>query len=183
MLPLVTAGAATQSGAMVPIVSGIAPGNANIELVNIPQGYQDLMLVINGKTSRSDAFDDFFIHWGFVGEYSHTLLSGNGSTISSSRAAINSGSVFPAAVINGNNPTTTPFSTIIVHILNYSNTSTFKTALISIASDRNGSGGTHMVAGLRRNTAAVSLLVFGGGAASFISGSTYTLYGIRRVGQ
>jgi hypothetical protein len=65
------------------------------------------------------------------------------------------------------------------HILNYTNATTYKTAIVRQGFDLNGSGGTSLTVGMKNTTAAVTMVEIGGGNNAISAGSTATLYGIR----
>jgi len=109
--------------------------------------------------------------------YSVTPIEGNGVTAYSVRqtniAGIDLGyytSLYPTG------SSTTP-SNAIINIMNYSNSTTYKTVLA-----RSGSSytGTNANIGLWRNTASVtSVTVTNSSAVNFTIGSTFSLYGIK----
>jgi hypothetical protein len=73
------------------------------------------------------------------------------------------------------------FAPNIVHIMNYSNTTTYKTALIRA---NNAAVGVSLFAGLWRSTSAISTVAFTNafpGSVSFATGSTCTLYGVKNA--
>ena len=177
--------AAPTRGSLVPIGSSVISGTStnSVTFQNIPQNLQDLMVIIYTGSAASGAAMSCWLQYNGDGtsNYSATFLYGNGSSALSTRRGntvqeignIDSGIVFG----------TNLFASIQVHILNYANTSTFKTTLSRYSMDRNGSGETNLVAGLYRSTSAISTLRVGTGNQNFASGSTISLYGVRTVGQ
>lgn len=164
---------------MVPIATINPVGQTGI--VNIPQGYQDLVIVMNLRDTFA-GYTDFPVYFGFnnlavSGTYSWTELSGNGSSASSSRSSSNQ---FSLNTTFGPNATAGFFSSSVIHILNYANTSTRKTILHRASADRNGAGNSVLSVGMWQNTAAINEINF---RNNFIAGSTVTLYGIKAVGQ
>jgi len=136
-------------------------------------GYTDLRLVIN--TGTSIAAYPFIQFNGDTGtNYSLTELLGNGSSASSSRGT----NMTHIQTYNVN--TNTSIDTMMSwDIMNYSNSTTYKTVL----SRANAAGnGTNAIVGLWRNTAAITSIYIGcinsGVARTFNTGSTFTLYGI-----
>lgn len=132
-------------------------------------------------SASSGIFGGFNGQYGGNSNYSFTNLLGNGIAATSSRATnqpyISADGAFPAA-----SSTSGTFGATTWDILNYSNTSAFKTYLNRNAYDLNGSGGTYLSVGLWRSTAAInSVLIVC--AATFVAGSTFVLYGVRTVGQ
>ena len=179
-----------QYGAMVPIASATATGSSGtFSFGNIPSTYQDLYVVVQIRTdqgsvtSRSNELR-VLLNNSFTG-YSNTRLIGDGTSAQSARDTSQSsiwGGYIPIAT-----DTAGIFAVQSFHILNYANTSTFKTVLYRAALDKNGSstngtGTTTLGVGLWQNTAAVSVFrldTFGFG--NYVTGSTATLYGIRAV--
>ena len=174
-------------GAVVPIATGTAQGSASITFSNIPQTYQDLILVSNAFISGTNSGNNYYgvrLNGDNSGNYSTTFLSGNGSSAASSRGTSNNQSFASYRVTNALTfGSSNPFTTVW-HILNYANTSTYKTILSRSANDNNGSGETDLNVALWLNTAAVTSIGTGtdNGNLTF-NNSTFTLYGIRTVGQ
>ncbi len=172
--------AGNQFGAMVPIATGTGNGtSAVIGFSDIPQTYQDLLVICNLLPSSTSARGGLQLNNNGSSIYSWTYLSGNGSSASSSRGA-NVGWLDWYA---GTTMATTQPTTVAIHILNYANTSTFKTAIMRTASDQNGSGITQLSVGNFASTSAISALSITTLNGSYLwnSGSTATLYGIRAV--
>jgi hypothetical protein len=116
-------------------------------------GGENLLLRLNSDTGSN---------------YSRTQLAGNGS----SAVTFSATSATEARV---GQVQTTP-SICINHIMNYSNTTTNKTLI----SRDNGSSLTQATVNLwRSNSAITSILVFQSSSANFLTGSTFTLYGIK----
>lgn len=138
----------------------------------IPQGYTDLVLIYSAKVSAAADIGIYFN--GVTGtNYSTTYLSGNGSAAQSARLS-NRGSI--EADYNGY-PDSTNFNVQVFNIMNYSNTTTFKT---TISRSSNASTGTDAVVGLYRDTAAITSITLDPiGAATFSTGTTFSLYGIK----
>ena len=66
----------------------------------------------------------------------------------------------------------------IINIQNYSNTTTYKTALVRY---NNGGVIVEGIVNLWRNTAAITQIDFGNSSANYLAGSTFTLYGILKA--
>jgi len=106
--------------------------------------------------------------------FSETGLSGTGSSAVSFRAVSQVAVDLDAYGVPN---ATLGTSTSIANFMNYSNTTTFKT---SISRAGNAAGGTDLIVGLWRNTAAITtILIDPSGATTFAIGTTYTLYGIK----
>lgn len=171
--------AGNQYGAMVPIATATGTGaSAVIGFNDIAQTYQDLLLVCNLLPSSSSARGGLQLNNDGGSNYSWTYLSGNGSSASSARASVSWLDWYVGAGV----PTTNPTS-VLIHIPNYANTTTFKTTLMRTASDQNGSGITATTVGLYRSTSAITAasITTLNGAYNWNTGTTVTLYGIRAV--
>jgi hypothetical protein len=79
-------------------------------------------------------------------------------------------------LIDYNGNFTSSNTSTIISILNYANTTTYKTAL---SRANNAAGGVDAVVGLWRSTAAINSIKMAiGGGYSYAAGTTFTLYGI-----
>jgi hypothetical protein len=172
--------------AMVPIASVDIGTNSSFTFSSIPQTYQDLFVVVQTRTSQPGNSVAAFFVWAngdessATGLYSQTGLQGDGSSATSSRQSSQNQAIIGLSVNNG--ATAGIFASIALHVLNYTNTSTFKTFLGRSAADLNGSGTTYIPVALRRSTSAITQLYFrADGGYGHVSGSTATLYGIRAV--
>jgi hypothetical protein len=136
---------------------------------SIPQTYTDLILITAGTAT---SLQQICLRFNNVTtNYSSTILSATGSATTSIRYSGLSYMFFGYdAYFNSNQ------ANAISHIMNYSNTTTFKTVL-----DRsnNASTGTGFSAGLSRSTSAVTRVDVIPNAGSWASGTSFTLYGIK----
>lgn len=140
----------------------------SVTFSSISGSYTDLILV--GSLNTSAALDYWYRLNGDTGtNHSNTRIIGNGSTASSSRGA-NSDRTYINAV-----GSTTGQHQFIIHLLNYSNTTTYKTQLV-----RFDNAGQELNArvGLWRSTSAITTILIQTDSSTFTSGSTFTLYGI-----
>lgn len=167
----------TQQGAMVPIATVYGTGASATALTfsNIPQGYQDLRLVVRGGSTPADNLILVTFNGSYTTNLSGTRLSSNGSAASSTR---NSGA-YTIDIGSCGTFITGGFSST-VDILNYANTSIFKPMLVKTFSDLNGSGGISVTAGIWRSTSALTSFQFNTATSvAFQVGTTATLYGIK----
>jgi len=186
VMAILPAIASPKHGALVPISFINLGGVSQVTFSNIPQAYQDLMIVLNIRSTQSATLDALDIWLNGVtgsGLYSSTYLRGDGSSASSNRySSVNIGYAqnnYPAA-----SSTSGIFGTQVIHLLNYTNTTTYKTALIRSTADLNGSGQTQVSVDLYRSTSAVTSFSLGSdNGANFASGSTAELFGVRTVNQ
>ena len=136
---------------------------------SIPATYTDLVAVIAGThTSALTGFTCNFNNVTTGGLYSRTVLIGNGSAASSARNTSQDEGLIGLLGTGQSNT--------IVHIMNYSNTTTYKTTLARA----NDAGNTvRAQVNLWRDTAAINRLDFTMGTNYFGNGTIFTLYGIK----
>lgn len=141
-------------------------GNTTITLSSIPATYTDLVLIVSG--SNSAASDLRMRFNGDTGSnYSSTVMYGDGTSATSFRES-NQTSFYGAIG--------TSISNSIINIMNYSNTTTYKTVIT-----RNNSNPffTMAFAELWRSTSAVNSVTCYVTSGSYNAGVTFTLYGIK----
>ena len=174
------------AGAIEPIGSIIAQGGlSDYSFNNIPQVYKDLMLVayVRADKAATETASGLYVGDGTnlfqSNQNSWTQMAGDGSHPATSTKSQNASGVFLAGTIAAST-TTGYFTAHTVHLLNYRDTNKFKHIIAESSNDRNGSGGYRLTTGLVRTTNAiqnVGMATYGDG--NYISGSTFTLYGIR----
>jgi hypothetical protein len=178
-------GSAAPRGALVPIGTFVSDGTtAGTTFNNIPQGYRDLMLVVNGGATRAVANDHMLIAFNTntSSNYSYTYLTGDGSATAASRS---SGGAF-AVMFNCLTGLYSPANFMgsgVAHFPNYSNTTTYKNMISKCGVDNNGSGQTTLTTNtFTLNTVAITNL-YCITYTNMIPTTTLTLYGVRSVGQ
>lgn len=135
----------------------------------IPGTYTDLIMVVHG-TSSTDTGLPFQLNDDTGSNYTNQNVYGNGSTSSYER--INS-----ATQLNSMGRINTTTGTSIIHFIDYSNTTTYK-HMMSFG----GVANTIIIVGtgVWKNTAAITKIkMMVEGAATYSSGTTFTLYGIK----
>jgi len=155
---------------------------SSITFNSISQSYTDLIVVCSINSARAAQYDSLAVRFnGDAGSnYSYTYMQGNtsnGANTISGRAANQSnifiGNVTASSVTNN-------FSACILQVQNYSNATTYKTAIArggSIIDAGNNDG--ELVVGMWRNTNAItSLTVRSETGSNFNVGCTFTLYGV-----
>ena len=148
----------------------LTTSSTTVTFSSIPATFTDLVLVISAWGSTAgDAYLRF--NGDTASNYSDTVLRGNGSTASSVRDS-NAAGIDMGAI----STTFTEFTPIIFNIQNYSNSTTYKTALGRIS---NAASVVTAIVGLWRNTAAITSVTCSERTnTGWQSGSTFTLYGI-----
>jgi hypothetical protein len=149
-----------------------------VTLSSIPATYTDLVLVCSIKGDAASMSVVFRVNGDSGSNYSATYLEGTGSSASSAR--VSSQTQIPLSASISYNSTN--FGTQIIQAINYSNTTTNKTFIQRFNSASGGSfPGTGTSVGLWRSTSAINQLdlISTASGQNFVSGSTFTLYGIK----
>jgi hypothetical protein len=152
----------------------LGSAQATVTFSSIPSTYTDLVLVTIATTSVGGRDYNLRFNSDTGSNYSFTVLAGSGSAASSTRAS-NTSSTGLYTVAGTS--TSTP-GVVISQILNYSNTTTYKTII-----QRGNEPAGEVCAGvsLWRSTSAISTIAITAstGSGNWNSGSTFTLYGIK----
>jgi hypothetical protein len=143
----------------------------SITLSSIPSTYTDLVVVFVGANA---AFDDFILTFNSdtSTNYSTTQLIGDGTT--------------PISIRSTNSPriqlgagSTNRINSAIINVMNYANTSIYKTSLIDYI---NTNDFMRRTVGLWRSTSAInSITIQRSGSGNMNVGTTMTLYGILKA--
>lgn len=154
-------------------VSGTSTGT--ISLTAIPQNYTDLRIVFNGGANVDSNLIMRYNGDSTSTLYSYTFITADGSTATSGRAA-NANQIFT----NYFGYMSSAFSTNInIDILNYANSSVFKT---NFARSTNSANGMGQINGLWRNNAPITSIDLIASGNNFLNGTTVSLYGILAEG-
>lgn len=149
----------------------LGSASSSVTFSSIPSTYTDLIIIINGTLTTGNANINLNFNNDTSATYSATWLGGNGTSALSSK---NVGNNLMVTTYYGTPSSTN--GTFILNVLNYSNTTTYKTVLARM---NNASDGTTATIGLWRNTSAVNQIALIAGSSTFTAGSTFTLYGIK----
>lgn len=153
----------------------LSTSTATVSFTSISGSYTDLILVSNIAQVASNNSLRYRFNSDTNSNYSFTTLSGDGSSASSGRDSnLTSG-------LAANTSASTSIETIVIlHIMNYSNSTTYKTTL---GRGNRASSATDATVGLWRSTNAITSVQVAMGSTfpsnNFASGSTFTLYGIK----
>lgn len=184
MTPLLTGVFASQisghlyarpTGAFDALASFTVPtgGLADVTFANIPQEYTHLQLRITAKfVSNSEV--DLVFNGDTGSNYSGHWISGGGS--GTPGYAYNA--PYTSNVIGWMATSTNIYPTMIVDILDYTNTNKYKTTRNSFGYDSNGSGTVWLCSNHWRSTSAINNIKFFGGV-NIEAGSVLSLYGVK----
>jgi hypothetical protein len=155
-----------------------AAGAANVTFSGIPQtGYTDLVVKISARTNTGSPEAIVMEFNNSSSNYTGNRLFGNGSgvtadTLTNIRFAIDTAA-----------DTANTFSNGEFYIPNYTS-SNYKSVSVDGVFENNGSlAVTSLVAGLWSDTSAItSIKLFGNASGTIVSGSTFYLYGVAKLG-
>jgi hypothetical protein len=143
----------------------LGSATASVTFSSISSAYTDLILVVNGSATANNTATIQF-NSDSASNYSSTGIYGDGSTAASYRVA--------NATFIGIGEFYTTNSNIIVQIQNYANTTSYKTTL-----DRaNTAGYSQAIVGTWRSTSAINNVITTMFSTTFVTGTTFNLYGI-----
>ena len=162
-----------------PIATANGTGSsATISFTSIPSTYTDLVIAGSYSGTGGAGFDVTLNNVTTNSSYSLTRITFTGSAASSFRST--SQNAF-ALNYNGSIASTPDYSTVLINLFNYANTTTYKTMLVKY-----GNTGTDLgpIVGLWRGSTGsateginrVDLKAAGG--ANWTTGTTFTIYGI-----
>jgi hypothetical protein len=155
----------------VPIQTLNIGGNSTGTFSSIPQTYTDLVLIINDPANTSTNEGVLItINSDSGSNYSRTGLRGNGSTANSFQQSNNTSMSIDSDGVEYN------LAPSIIHFLNYSNTTTYKTML---SRSNQAGAGLDALVHLWRNTSAINNLSMALNTGTFGTGAMATLYGIK----
>lgn len=148
----------------------ISSAQSSYTFSSIPSTYTDLILIADMSSGGTNAYPSVRLNGDTASNYSRTYINGDGGTASSSRNSESWWTVF-------GNQLAASRTNFIMQIMNYSNTTTFKTA-VSRKNDTAGVMGATVH--LWRSTAAINSVQIGTQTAdTFSVGTTFTLYGVK----
>lgn len=155
----------------------LGTAQSTITFSSIPSTYTDLRLVFTGTTTTGNVNLQIVFN-GETGtastNYSQTNLRGNGTAAASGRTTSTWNWISTWATgLDATIPTMTTMD-----VFSYAG-STFKTGLITLSADLNGSGSTEAFVSLYRNTSAITQITLSPAGTTFKIGTTATLYGIK----
>lgn len=150
---------------------------SSVTFSSIAGTYTDLIIVVNARGNNAGTTDQVAIRFNSdtTTNYSRTILYGTGSAAASARTSNDSKILID--YVAGDTAAAGTFGGCYINVMNYANTTTFKTVL-----SRAGTAGDLVEAnvGLWRATPAAitTILIYPGIGTQWLTGSTFNLYGI-----
>jgi hypothetical protein len=157
-----------------------AGGASSIDFTSIPQTYTDLMVLLSGRSGRTDSAQDV-VSIGINGSYTNmsgTRLASNGSGVFSG-----SGSIDYFSVAATNTATSNTFGNSSIYFPNYANTSYYKSYNADGVNENNATEvAQQLAAGLWSSTSAITQInLKPQSGTDWQQYSTAYLYGISNV--
>jgi len=147
----------------------LGSAQASVTFSSISGSYTDLVLI--GSVSATAGNDDIRINFNSDtgSNLSSTILYGDGTSAASARRTSMTETELDWTGIG------TGQGNILINVMNYANTTTYKTALARCSFAAKGANASVV---LWRSTAAITSIKIALPSQTFASGSTFTLYGI-----
>lgn len=159
----------------------LSSDTASITFSSIPSNYKHLQLRIMAKdTVANSTVQSITMQFNSDtgSNYAYHRLEGSGSAASASGAATQT-SVLISDCSIGNSSTSNIFGVSITDILDYTSTTKAKTVRALGGADKNAAGGyIALSSSLWTGTSAISTIKLTAGNTSFLTGSTFALYGM-----
>ena len=150
--------------------STLGSPSSSVTFSSIPQTYTDLVLIYTGVVDSTSQYFQVQLNGDTTTNYSYTVISYDGSAVTSFRQSSD-------GLLFGTTTSATLQQGEIMHFMNYSNTSTYKTTLSRFSSTLYQVW-THV--GMWRKTEAItSIKLYTTAGANFKADATFTLYGIK----
>ena len=166
------------SGAFESIATVTASGGeTSLTFSSIPSTYKHLQIRGIGRNSTNDYLQLKF-NSDSGANYARHYLRGSGT-------AASVGGAISQTIMSRQGEYTTAtsvFAPAIIDIIDYANTSKYKTVRTFSGADDNGSGPiswVYLASGLWQSTAAISTIQISSGSGTYYAGTTYALYGIK----
>jgi hypothetical protein len=140
----------------------LGSATASVTLSSIPSTYTDLVLIVDSTITDGSVDTRIRINGDTSTNYSRIYMYGDGTSAVSG--------------FNGTDSAIGSGSKTIHNVMNYANTTTYKTAIARYGTTTSL---TLAQAGLWRSTAAVTSLTILVLGSTFTAGSTFNLYGIK----
>ena len=161
----------------------LGSSQANITFSSIPTTYTHLQLRLIARSARTTTVDSVVMQVGngsvdTGANYSTHILWGDGATAQVDAIANTTNSY--GFGIAGNTATAGTFGVAIIDLLDYANTSKYKTVRLLGGYDRNGAGEVDFISAGWRSTSAINTIkLYSGTASNLVQYTQIALYGIK----
>lgn len=144
---------------------------------SIPQTYKHLQIRVTDRSSYAQATDNIFMTVNGASNYSSHWLTGSGGSVSAFSDVNRSNGAW-IATIPGSANTTNSFGALIIDILDYASTNKYKTIRV-FSGFTTSTYVVRLSSGLTQSTAAITDIGLNHGFEYALSGSRFSLYGVK----
>lgn len=161
----------------IPIASTtLTTSAASVTFSSIPQTYTDLVIKISARASSGFAQTIRYTINSSTSSLSQTNLESYAGTVTSEIRTDNQSQI----LVNGSTSTADTFNNAEIYFPNYTSSTNKPFSVFTIMSNNSTTGHLEVVANLRSSTAAITDIQLAcGTTSSFVSGSSFHLYGIK----
>jgi hypothetical protein len=173
--------AVADTGSMFPIATFTLGANtASVDFTNIPQTYKHLQLRVIARTDRANTGDTIYWRYNNDGTGIYTLHSMYGLGSGNAQGDKGTGLTYGYYLSSlGASATSGVFSMGIINILDYSNTSKFKTTVTHHGNETSSSGIVLWTSSLWQSTSAITRITFTSqNLANLVPNCSFALYGV-----
>ena len=155
-------------------------GASGMTFSSIPASFTDLLVVVAARNSGSNISNSLYIRFnGDAGNnYTNRILSGNGSTVTSSRNSSNS--FMNIGDDPGANATSNTFGNTSVYIPNYAGSTNKSVSSDAVTENNATTASQQILASIWNNTSAITSIFVSDTGSNLVQNSTASLYGILR---
>ena len=161
----------------------LSSSQATITFSSIPATYKHLQIRFIARDSDTGStFNYTTLQYNgdtSTASYTYHVLSGNGATAAGSGGGTGIINYNLGGYIVAGGATASVFGAGVIDILDYANTSKYKTTRTLSGWDKNGAGSVGLSSGLWLSTSAISSIVIGSQTGNLVQYSSFALYGIK----
>jgi hypothetical protein len=156
-----------------------AGGAANVSFTSISSTYTHLQLryIVRSTQAATETGINVRLNSDTGSNYAWHYLFGDGASVAASAGATQTSLNF--VNVAGANATASSFAVGVLDILDYANTSKYKTLRLLQGWDGNGSGRVNLSSGLWMSTSANNAIEFYPSSGNWAQYSSFALYGIK----
>jgi len=166
------------------IASNTTTTTTSLTFASIPSTFTDLCLMVSARTTSGiyDSYLPMNLTFNSISSgYSEKTLEGSPANSGSGRSSASSGaSQFQSMIVSTDGTTANTFANVQIYVFNYSSSSLPKFISYECAPERDAQNVSYnMGSGLNTTTEVVTSIRLEAPGQTFVSGSTFYLYGIK----
>jgi hypothetical protein len=160
----------------------LASNQSSVVFTSIPQTFDDLVLLVSARSTRSLALDDCYVTVNSINSgYTGRGIDSNGSSVSIFTNAGSADKFYFMAIVTGATATANIFGNTHIYMPNYTNNQNKSFFFDTVTENNATESYARITTGLLSNTAAITSLTLAPGVGpNFVAGSMFSLYGITK---